>query len=305
MDDKSRGVNLMERNRFQQLCYIVLALILGFNVAVSTAAEFTATWKKMRDAPLRPQGPGFGVWIDLIYDTDYHKSALMMGVSGAYMNDVYHYDTAMDAWTEIEPFVPCNQILDFVPPYPRDEQSVEYDPLNRLYWSIGGSGYKCRSSYPDRTAAPGTTSTTLVDPTLTQLGVVSFKDWTVDVNSRLAYVKDYNPTTGTLTLATPISTLTSGTSYKIYTQRGGGTWYYSPASKSWGSFEGPHWGYQDQQPTNRYAAAFASSPKNKAILMFGGGPTNYGDTWVLDTQTRTWLQMHPDHDLLSPPGRME
>jgi len=54
---------------------------------------------------------------------------------------------------------------------------------------FGGSGTSCLG--PNRTAGSGTTTTAIVDPTLTATGVNVYKDWTVQVNNTYAYVTGY------------------------------------------------------------------------------------------------------------------
>lgn len=284
---------------------IVLSLLFSTITAGLAGSSYTATWLRQADPLPVPYGTGYGAWNDMFYDSATKKTVLLFGVAGKYANHVWHYGLATDSWFEIEPFVACDDIAGFTPPYPRDEQASDYDALNNLYWSVGGSGYKCKSRYPAHIAGDGSDTTTIVAPDLLDSGIASYEDWTVEANGRLAFVSAYDPVTGLVTLATPIRGLTAGMNYIIHPQRGGGTWYYSPIANTWGSFEGPHWGYAGEQPTNRFSPAFAYSTVDQAFLMFGGGPLNFADTWLLDAQTKTWLKVIDDADLNAPAGRAE
>ncbi|MBI2524427.1 MAG: hypothetical protein HYV93_00430, partial [Candidatus Rokubacteria bacterium] len=266
-----------------------LSVAAGMASAPPAAAQWTATWTAKGWPASPPSGVGARGWIDLVFDEVAGRSVLFGGSGELYMNDVWFYDGAADTWAELEPSVPCWALNDHVPPTPRDEHAVEYDSFNRLYWSVGGSGFGCKGSA--RTADAGSGPTTLVDGALSSATVDFYKDWTVEVisTSQKAYVSGYDPVTKTLTLATPISGLTAGTQYYLYSQRGGGTWYYSPVTQTWGSLSGPHWGYTGPLPSHRYSPAMAYSPLDRAIVLFGGEP-NDNDTWMLDVQTRSWVR---------------
>jgi hypothetical protein len=280
-------------------------LSIAWSITVLAEAPFIASWVRQADTVDMPDGPGYGGWMDMFYDPLAQRGVTVFGSAPRYTNHIFHYEAASDIWMEVEPYVLCQDILDFVPPYPQDEQSSDYDALNHLYWSTGGSGYKCKSKYPRRTTEAGTDSSTVVDSTLVGSGIVDYADWTVEVGNTKAYVQSYNSATGILVLATPIAGLKAGSSYIIHPQRGGGTWYYSPSTSRWGSLDGPHWAYVGDLPTNRFSAAFAYSTKDQAFVMFGGGPADTTDTWILDAQTRTWLPMIAANDPDSPPGRAE
>lgn len=55
-----------------------------------------------------------------------------------------------------------------------------------------------------------------------------------------------------------------------------------------------------QTPINRFSPAFAYSPVDRAIVMFGGGTRN--DTWAIEVETKSWVRMRP-LDAPGSPGR--
>jgi hypothetical protein len=259
------------------------------------------TWTRKADTAGMPAGPGGRGWVDTIYDPVAQRTVLFGGSGGRYYNDIWHYDAVGDRWREVEPFIDCDQISGFTPPTQRDEHSVEYDTINHLYWSFGGSGFGCQG--PTRTAGAGTATDRIVDPALPAAAQHFYRHWTVAVGTGRAYVSGYDAASSTLTLATPISGLGPGSSYRLYPQRGGGTWYYDPANRSWGSFDGPFWGYTGQTPTNRLSPAFAHSPHHGLMLMHGGQAFN--DTWVLDLHSKQWIPMLPHRAAGAPPARAQ
>lgn len=279
-----------------------LAVLLSITITQAFAApNLTATWIQKRQASQTLGGPGAWGWVDFIYDPVLRKVVLFGGSGGDYRNDLWHYDTAADTWGRIEPFVSCAGITGFVPPTGRDEHVVEYDDYNNLYWSFGGSGYGCKGA--PRAAQGGSDSATVYDSTLASNVVNYYKDWTVQgPQGRSAYVSSYDPLTKKLVLATPISGLTSGTGYYLYPQRGGGTWHYSPSTRTWTGFDGPHWGYTGASPGNRLSPAFAYSSRDKALVMFGGDVS--GETWTLDVTTKHWVKML-SAGITSPPARAQ
>ena len=214
---------------------------------------------------------------------------------------MWQYDAATDRWAQLEPASGCP--TDFAPPTGRVEHALEYDPINRLYWVFGGSGSGCNG--PARGAGAGTTKLAIVDPTLPATTVNFYKDWTVAIFEAngvpvTTYVSGYNPASGTLTLASPLAGAAPGSRYYLYPQRDGGTFSYSPVTRTWSSLTGPHWGYTGHQPSNRLSPAMAYSTRATAIVMFGGQGRN--DTWALDAETKRWVPMIPNGAPGSPPG---
>jgi hypothetical protein len=282
----------------------VLGVVMTTLLAAATPSpgqDWTATWTRKADPPGFPDGPGGRGWVDITFDPVNSRTVLVAGSGGTYMNDVWWYDAAADRWTSVEPYVRCSSLTGFVPPTERDEYALEYDPVNQLYWMFGGSGYSCVG--PVRTAGAGTTSTAIVDSTLTATGVDFYKDWTVQIFNSYAYVSAYDPVAKKLTLTNPIASAVPGTQYRLYTQGGGGTWYYSPFTRTWGSLTGPHWGYTGPSPGSRLSPAMAYSSRNNALVMFGGQGNN--DTWALDVLTKHWVRQIPGDDPRSPPRRAQ
>lgn len=278
---------------FLRICLgVVFMLVSG---GAFPAPELSAVWTQKAYAGGFPARPGGRTWVDTIYDPVNKRTVLFGGSGGTYLNDIYHYESTSDTWTLIEPHVP--NCPGFAPPTQRDEHAVEYDSYNHLYWSFGGSGY----AYPclTSTAESGTDTLTVVDNSLPSTIVDYYKDYFVYVEGRTAYVQSYDPTTKTLKLATAITTLTAGTKYLLYAQGGGGTWYYSPVSKTWASLDGTHWGYTGPKPANRLSPGFAYSSRDNVFLMFGGGGAA-NDTWVLDAKTKSWKLMRASWDRASP-----
>lgn len=285
--------------RLAGLTVSVVLLLLA--AAPSHAQSWSATWSQKSTAIEKPAGVVGRGWIDLTFDTVNRQTVLMTGSSSSYTDDVWLYNPVSDRWTPIEPTAPCSVIDNFVPPSARDEMAIEYDPVNQLYWMFGGSGFRC--SGPGRTAGLGTTATTIVDSALSSTTVNFYKDWTVDTGHVSAYVTAYDPASKTLTLATPIAGAASGTQYLLYPQRGGGTWYFSPVSRAWGSLSGPHWGYTGPSPTSRLSPALAYSSRDNDLVMFGGQGNN--DTWALDVRSKKWIPLLPDGKPGSPTGRAQ
>ena len=281
---------------------LVFALAL-FSPALFAVTAHGASWTGTWTNRLLTSGPGPKGWVDLIYDPVAARPVLFGGSGGSYTNDIWQMDFGGVRWVQVEPLV-LNVLSPYGPPCPRDEHAVEYDSLNRLYWSFGGSGYAC--GYLPGTMAAGSTSLQIVDPALPATQVDYYVDWVASVpgpNSQHAFVSGYNPATKTLTLATPVTNDAPGAPYALYSQGGGGTWSYNPGTRAWLGFDAPGFGYTGAKPVTRLSPAFAYSPADQAAVMFGG--VIYNDTWALDAQTRSWVQMLPDGAPGSPPRRRQ
>jgi hypothetical protein len=266
-----------------------LVLAAAAAIVLAGAAEaFQATWTRQRDVPGYPQGPMGTAWLKLAHDPVARRVVLIAGSGSTYGNDVWHYDTAADQWTMLEPFVDCGGIGGFTPMTKRDEHTVDYDPVNHRYWVFGGSGFGCKAGL--KTAGAGTTTTQVVDPALPATEDGAYTHWTVESGGKKAYVAAYHAATRTVVLATPISGLGPGDAYYLYPQRGGGTWWYDPGAGAWGSLDGPAWGYGGPSPSSRLSPGTAFAPAHAAMLMFGGN-VQANDTWVLDAVTRSWVRV--------------
>ncbi len=257
---------------------------LTFSVS-PVGTGWQGTWTRMADSGFDPRG-----WVDITFD-EANQRTVMFGGSGArYRNDIRVYDAATDTWTLVEPDVSCGTHNLFyelhAPPTPRDEHAVEYDSFNHLYWTFGGSGFACVNA--NRTAGAGTTTAAIIDPTLSQTAVNFYKDWTVAFGQEgRAYVNAYDPATKRLTLSAPLAGLAAGGTYRLYPQRGGGTYYYSPATGEWQGLN-RHWDYTGQTPITRLSPALAYSPLHRALVMFGATGSYAADTWRLNVVTKTW-----------------
>src|SRR5207249_5581767 len=109
-------------------------------------------------------------------------------------------------------------------------------------------------------------------------------------------VAAYDPALKMLTLAAPLAGAHWWNPYFLYPQRGGATFSYSPATKSWGASTGA-------EPATRLSPAMAYSARNGAIVMFGG--QGLSDTWALDVRAKSWRQVLSGQSAGSPPGLAE
>jgi hypothetical protein len=282
---------------FRCAAFVLLSssiLVLGVALLASidaTAASFSGVWTARPLAYTPAGGPGARGWVDLIYDPVIGQPVLFGGSGGDYMNDVLDMDLAGSRWVEVEPYEP--NVTPYGPPCPRDEHAVEYDSLNRLYWSVGGSGFACGSQ--TSIVGAGSSSTTIVDPTLAGTTVDFYNDWLVTILPEVpfyTYVSAYDPATKTLTLLDTFPGDPTGLNYTLRPQGGGGTWYYDPATRTWGGFEAPSFGYVGPKPISRLSSALAYSTNDNAMVMFGG--SIYNDTWALDAQTKSWVFLRGD-----------
>jgi len=287
-----------------RLAALIVVFGLAFHAMPASAEKaWSATWTKRTVASTPAGGPGPRGWIDLIHDPVAQKPALFGGSGNTYMNDVLQIDFAASRWIEIEP-LKLNVANPYGPPCQRDEQAVLYDEFNHLYWSVGGSGSGC--SYRASTFGAGSTATKIVDTSLPATAVDFYRDWLVSVpgpNAQYAYISSYDPGSKTLVLNAPLSNIAVGGQYNLTSQPGAGTWSYDPARKSWNNFQAPSLGYVGAKPSGRLSPAFAYSAPAHAAVMFGGAARN--DTWALDAETQTWVQMLPDGAAGSPPRRSE
>lgn len=281
-----------------------LLVVLVTTIAIGSArADWSGTWTLRPVVKTASESPGARGWVDLIFDPVAGRPVLFGGSGGTYRNDILQIDLPGLRWVEIEPQVDNVQSADG-PPCPRDEHAVEYDAINAVYWIFGGSGYTCGSRTSVATA--GTTPNQIVDSSLASSTVDFYKNWLVSVEDTViyrAYVTAYDPVTKTMSIDTSIPALSAGHRYSIRSQSGGGTWGYTPATRHWTRFEAPNSGYTGPKPTSRLSPSLAYSGTDGATVMFGGGV--YNDTWSLDADTRSWVQLIPDGSAGAPPRRAE
>ncbi|NDP41169.1 MAG: PKD domain-containing protein [Aromatoleum sp.] len=292
----------MKRIAFLLSLLVLVVAPLAATDGVAQTPSFTGVWTSRPLAFTLAGGPGGRGWVDLIYDPAAGRPVLFGGSGDNYMNDILQIDLAGNRWVEIEPYTP--NVTPSGPPCPRDEHAVEYDALNALYWSFGGSGFACSSRAS--TVGAGSGGNALVDPSLTQTTVDYYKDWLVTVMTVTpfyVYVTAYDPLTKTLTLKNPFPSDATGLVYSLRPQGGGGTWYYNPRTREWKSFDAPSSGYVGPRPISRLSPAMAYSTRDEAILMFGG--LTYNDTWALDAQTRAWVPLLGNGWPGQPPRRSQ
>jgi hypothetical protein len=285
----------VRQSRRALTCLLALALTLTLAsfllvTAPSEGQSWSASWTQRANPSRGPSG-----WVAAAFDTVNARAVLFGGGPSESQSDVWQYDVATDSWAQLESHEQCPP--NFTPPTGRHGYALEYDPINQLFWMFGGSGAGCNG--PARTAERGTLPNVIVDHTLTATTFDFYKDWTVSVNGTTAYVVAYNPWSKILFLTNSL-VLAPGRQYFLYPQRGGGTFGYSPVTKSWSSLTGPHWGYPGPNPSNRLSPAMAYSTRDTAMVMFGGAGQN--DTWALDSETRSWVQKISSQAPGSPPS---
>lgn len=301
--------------------HLLSAVLIGSVVATGTpdviAQPITAQWVRLPDVAFLPNGPGPRGWSNLFWDSTAQRVAIFGGsAGGGYKNDIWHFNTSTGTWTAVEqPALDCPGYLGFTAPDGRDAHTTAFDPVNNGYWSVAGSGYKCSAggeSLPARTTGAGTTTTSIIDPTLTATTVDFYKHWSVVVqNYYVATITAYDPQTKRLTLATPIASLAAGQPYKIQVWTDGQSWFYEKGTRQWSSLEGSYWGAIRPSPVvappQRHTPGFALSTAANKLVFFGGGKNGNGtnDTWVLDPVTKRWTQMKPDSAAGFPYKAME
>ena len=224
---------------------------------------------------------------------------VMWGGSGAnFLNDIVALDPATGAWTTIDPNNYCVGNTRFEP-NGSDENGLVWDPIGQRLWLYnGGSGYRCVApQLVGRTAGAGTTSTSIVDPTLS--ASTNYKDWQVRVNGSRAYVTAYNATTRTLTLGTPLSVVAGG-AYSLFVDYGDGTWSFNFATGTYSKLQQVHWGYAGYLPAPRKSPGFVSD--GTQALLFGGLDWDNG-LYRLDYATGAYTVAIPQGAASSPPAR--
>jgi hypothetical protein len=145
-----------------RLFVAVVALVA--TSAFAQAPSYSGNWTSRPLASTPAGGASGRGWVDLIYDPVVGRPVLFGGSGNTYMNDILQIDFPGSRWVEIEPY--SANVTPAGPPCPRDEHAVEYDSLNRLYWSFGGSGFACNSRLS--AVGAGSSGVNVVDTTLTQ-----------------------------------------------------------------------------------------------------------------------------------------
>jgi hypothetical protein len=259
------------------------------------APALGATWTQLPNpnyAP--PAGPYARAWTEMTWDSN-RQEIVLFGGNGPnlYENDVWAYNGTTANWENLDPHAFCPGNQGFTKPNGTDDTAFKYDPINNLYWAFGAaSGYRCLSWATVYTADAGTSSSTLVDAALPTPASGTYVDWRVRVGSSEATVSAYNAATKTLTLKSPLTALTAGSSYQVYATTGAGVWYFNPVSRTWVGQDTPA-GNTGPTPTGaRIAPAVAFSTADKAFALFGGwGSGSDRRVWKLDVTTKLWTQL--------------
>jgi hypothetical protein len=292
----------MKQNTGNFTALLLTIVIAAASGSSSAAPSWTATWTQKAAQNGGPGSPGQRGWFRMDYDTLNGKAIFFGGSAGNYDNDMWSYDSSLDHWTLLSPWVGCDNITGFTPPTIRDEVVTAYDQVNQLYWIFGGTGYGCSGA--TRTTQTGTSADVIVDSTLTATAVDAYKGWTAQgLYGHLSFVTSYDPAAKKLALATPIGYLTGAQTYRLFPQRGGGTFFFNPVTQTWTNRTGPLSGYTGPDPIGRLSPAFAYSTLHKAILMYGGSETA-NDTWAIDVTTKSWVKLNTSAPT-SPPSLLQ
>ncbi|MCK6434187.1 MAG: Ig-like domain-containing protein [Aquabacterium sp.] len=210
-----------------------------------------------------------------------------------YDNDIWSYKTETGAWTLLDPHTHCPGNEGYSKPNGTDDTNFKYDPVNNLYWAFGAaSGYRCIGLGPSRIAAPGSGPTTIVDPSLSADVDDHYTEWFVNSTDGTAKVVDYDAGTRTLSLATPLASLTAGSTYRLYATSGAGFWYFDPTTQVWVGQNTPP-GNTGPIPTQaRIAPAVDYSVVDEAFALWGGlSMGSDRSVWKLDVRTKKWTQL--------------
>ncbi len=276
----------------------LLGLLPGSGTAAPT---YTATWTQV-SATSSPGAPVWRGWSAMTWVGSENRIVLWGGSGGAFLNDIAALDAVTSTWITLDPNVNCPGNTSFLRPNGSDENGVVYDPISDLLWVYnGGSGYRCATTQAvGRIAGAGTTTTSIVDPTLSGATNDFYKDWIVrDRFGAQARVLSYVAATKTMTLHAPIS-VAPGTAYDLYVDFGDGTWSYSFATGQYAKLMFRYWGYAGYLPPPRRSAGFASD--GTGAILFGGADYDNG-TYLLDFATKAYSLAIPQGLLSSPPAR--
>ncbi len=282
------------------LCYVraVAAFMLLWLASTSAFAEdLTTTWRLMTTT----NAPVWRGWSSMTWAASQNKLVMWGGSGAIFMDDVVGLDPVTGAWTTYDTQVNCPGNSSFLRPNGSDENGVTYDAYNDLLWIYnGGSGYRCGTTQlVGRIAGAGTTSTAIVDLTLTSDVDDYYKDWTVRFGGTSVFVTSYVAATKTLNLALPMS-IAPGVPYDLFADFGSGTWSYSFATGSYHKLATPYWGYTGLIPPSRRSAGFAAD--GTRVVLFGGGDF-LNDVYWLDLASQAYSRAIPAGLATSPPAR--
>src|SRR5215472_12532896 len=157
---------------------------------------------------------------------------------------------------------------------------------------FGGSSVGCVGL--NHVANKGTTSTVIVDWSLSATTPDFYKNWVVNIGDSVALVTGYDPAQKRLTLASPLSQAAWKNSYFLYAEQGGLSGF-APGTKTFTNVTGIA-----PAPANRMSPALAYSANAGALVMFGG--QGGADTWAFDVKGKRWTQMLSSTGAATPPG---
>src|SRR5215472_172127 len=157
---------------------------------------------------------------------------------------------------------------------------------------FGGSSVGCVGL--NHVANKGTTSTVIVDWSLSATTPDFYKNWLVNIGDSIALVTGYDPAQKRLTLASPLSQAAWKNSYFLYAEQGGLSGF-APGTKTFTNVTGIA-----PAPANRMSPALAYSANAGALVMFGG--QGGADTWAFDVKGKRWTQMLSSTGAATPPG---
>ena len=279
-------------------CCSLALLLLGVVLSgTSSAATYNATFTRVSTSST-PGAPVWRGWSAMTWVGSLEWIVMWGGSSADFVNDIQALDPLTADWTALQQNLYCPGNTSFARPNGSDENGVVWDAISDLLWIYnGGSGYRCVQG-PGRTAGAGTTSTSIIDPSLPATTNDFYKGWMVRVNGAYVAVNAYSAANKTLILSSPV-TVTAGSSYDLFADMGGGTWWYDFSTGQWGKMEARHWGYTGLVPAGRLSPGFVGDG-TKAFLF--GGLEFDNATYKLDFATRSYSIAVPQ-GAAAPPAR--
>jgi N-acetylneuraminic acid mutarotase len=233
------------------------------------------TWAEVGPSALPPPARVYG---SLVYDPVQQAHLLFGGelAGGAYSNDTWAYDPAIDTWTRLEPNGPA--------PSARSDTSRAYDPTSGKIILFGGDWSDVDTQdymfYNDAWA---------YDPAANKW--TELKPAGASPSGRSATPMVYDPVGKNMILfggGIYDPNKEQSTSYKD-------SWAYDPVDNRWTLLKP-----SGAVPAKRWSHAMAYDPVGKKIILFGGElePKKgeyvfYNDTWAYDPAANKWTEMKP------------
>ncbi len=295
---RNAASNVLTLLRGTLVCVGLIAIVASSLFVPAVAATYTATFTPIStsNTPLRR------AWTAMTWFGSLNRIVMWGGSGADFYNDIQALDPVNAGWITLDTQAYCPGNTSFLRPNASDENGVVWDSISNLLWIYnGGSGYRCASPQNvGHTAGAGTTSTSIVDPTLPATTDDFYKDWQVRApDGTQVYVTAYSAATKTLSLGAALN-VSAGSAYDLYVDFGGGTWWYDFASGQYSKLSQVHWGYTGYVPAYRESPGFAGDG-TKAFL-FGGLSYDNG-TYKLDFTTRAYSIAIPQGASTSPAAR--